>query len=303
MMWLVILFYALFTCSFPISKILVAYAPPLFVASIRTLLAGFFLLAYCFSRKNNCKQRCTIAIPHSWLFIQLIVICIFINYTTRFWAINYLPSSKASLLFSIDPVLTLLFSYLLLGETNTKKQWLGFCFGFFSLIPALITSSPTEAPWGEFLYISWPELLILVSVITNSYRWVLMRKLINHHDYSVSFVNGVSLAAGGILCLISSFFIEGFLPVSHPLPFCGWILLAVLISNVVCASLYGYLLRSYTATFLSLAGLMSPLFGALYGSLFFGELISWHYFLAIFLLSISMYLFYKDEILHKNKDY
>jgi drug/metabolite transporter (DMT)-like permease len=297
MLWLVILLYAVFTSSFPISKVLVQYAPPLFIASARTLIAGIILLTYCVTcHRKKSQRRCSLAIPHTWLFVQLVFFCIFINYIARFWAMNYLPSSKACLLFSIDPVLSLLFSYLMFGEKNTHKQWLGFFFGFMSLITVLLTSSASEAPMGEFLYISWPELLMLISVIANSYRWVLMRKLVRDHDYSSLFVNGVSLTVGGLMTLVSSLLIEGFFPVQSPLIFFSWLMLAILISNIICSSLYGYLLRSYTATFLSLAGFTSPLFGVLYGWIFFNESMIWLYFLATGFLAISMYLFYKDEI-------
>lgn len=299
-MVLVVLLYAIFASSFPISKILLSHSSPLFLASARTVLAGLLLLSYCsLCRKKN--KACSVILPHSIYFIQLVVIGIFINYTCRYWAMNYLPTSKACLLFSVEPILSLFFSYIIFGETATHRQWVGFFIGFLSLVPILITSSPPEAPFGEFLFISWPELLMLFSVAASSYRWVLMRKLVKDHNYSVSFVNGLSMTLGGFLAFITSCSVERCFPVHEPLPFFGWIALTIFLSNILCTSLYTHLLRRYTATFLSLAGFMTPLFAALYGSILFHETVGWYYYVSVGLLLISLSLFYKDESRRKPK--
>lgn len=293
-MFLIILLYAIFASSFPISKILLTYSSPLFLASARTLLAGLLLLSYCaISGKKN--RAYAIIHSHVCYFVQLVVIGIYINYVSRYWAMNYLTTSKACLLFSFEPILSLFFSYLIFGETATRRQWLGFLIGFLSLVPLLISTSSSTICLGDFLCVSWPELLMLVSVAASSYRWVLMRKLVRDHNYSVSFVNGLGMTFGGFLAFLTSCSIENCFPVSEPLSFFGLITLAIFLSNIVCTSLYTHLLRSYTATFLSLAGFMTPLFGAAYGSLLFHESIGWYYYLSVGLLLISLYLFYKDE--------
>ncbi len=293
-MILIILLYAIFASSFPISKILLSHASPLFLASARTLFAGLLLLSYCSIRRKK-NKACTIIMPHAFYFVQLVVIGIYVNYTSRYWAMNYMPTSKACLLFSVEPILSLFFSYLIFGETATHRQWLGFFIGFLSLIPIFVTSTSPEICLGDFFCVSWPELLMLVSVAASSYRWVLMRKLVKVHNYSVSFANGLSMTLGGLLAFITSCAFENCFPVSEPLAFFGWITLAIFLSNVVCTSLYTHLLRSYTATFLSLAGFMTPLFAALYGSILFHESIGWYYYVSVGLLLISLYLFYKDE--------
>jgi len=295
-MLLVILFYALFASTFPISKALLSYAPPLFVTGTRMLLAGILLLIanrIKYPQKQilsfSCLKKCI------FIFIQIIIIGIYINYIARFWALNHMPSAKACLLFSIDPILSLFFSYLAFGETNTKRQWLGFLVGFGALIPVLITSSHGEAPLGEFLNISWPELIMLISVTTNSYRWVLIRKMVAKYKYSSTLVNGLSMTFGGLLALATSYFVEGAWPVTAPLHFFGLLFLATFISNVIGYSFYSHLLRRYTATFLSLAGFTTPLFAAFYDWLFFGETVSWLFYFSTFLLLMSLMLFYKDE--------
>jgi len=292
-MWLVILLYAIYASSFPISKLLLAYAPPLFVSSMRTLVAGLVLMSYYLFTHAK-RKPLHINILYNIHFIQIVVIGIYVNYIARFWALNNLPSAKACLIFSLDPVLSLFFSYLVFGETTTRRQVLGFVFGFFALIAIIVTSSPLEEPFGKFMFVSWPEFFMLVSVMANSYRWVLIRKLVRNH-YKPELVNGLSMTLGGSLAFLTSYLVDGYFPVQAPASFFGWLFLAIFISNIICATLYAYLLRSYTATFLSLAGFTTPLFAALYGSFLFQESMHWLFYFSTFLLLVSLYLFYQDE--------
>lgn len=296
-MWLIVLMYAIFASSFPITKILRNYSPPIFLTGIRMFIGGGILLLYYALYK---KKSCVIHKHQYWTYIQIILVGIYLNYIARFWAIKYLASVKACLLFNISPLLTSLFSYMFFKETISKKQWAGFAFGFSALIPVIITTSPSEAFFGEWGYLSWPELAMLFSVAADCYKWILMRKLVKDHTCSPVMANGLCMGLGGLLALITAFFVEGMFPVTSVVPFTGYITVYILISNIISYNLYGFLLRSYTATFLSLAGFMAPLFGAFYGWLFLGEHVSWHFYLSIAMLSIGLYLFYQDELRKNN---
>jgi len=59
--------------------------------------------------------------------------------------------------------------------------------------------------------------------------------------------------------------------------------------------MYGYLLKQYSATFLSFAGFSTPLFAALFGWLFLSELVTFHFFVALGLLTVGLGIFYRDE--------
>ncbi len=111
-------------------------------------------------------------------------------------------------------------------------------------------------------------------------------------------VNGICMTAGGFLALVTSFFTEEFMPVTNILPFVGLLAAVILISNLVCHNLYGYLLRKYTATFLSFAGFMGPLFAAFYGWLLMNEAITWHFYISSVIVFFGLFLFYQDELHH-----
>lgn len=298
-MWLIVLLYALFSSSFVIGKVLLTYTSPIFLTGIRMALGGSLLLIYqyFYSRKHfRFKKR------HIKYYLQIILGGFYFAYLFRFWALGNMPSFKACFLMNIAPFFTAFYSYLFFREKMTGRQWAGLSVGFLGMIPMLLTSSPGEAQVGEFAFISWPELALLVSVAINTYSWIIVRKLIRDKSYSPMMVNGIGMTAGGVLALLTSFLTGAFWPVSNVYPFMGLLALTIIISNVICHNLHGYLLKSYTITFLSFAGFISPFFGALYGWVFLKETIGWPFYMSSLLVFVGLYLFYQDE-LNPEKEY
>jgi drug/metabolite transporter (DMT)-like permease len=305
-MLLIIALYGLFASSLFISKVLVEnYTQPIFYTGIRMIIGGSLLLGYQYF---NPRQQFVVKRKHLWLYAQLIIFSILITYILRFWGLQSLPAYKASFLHNLSPFITSFYSYFIFQEKMTKKQWLGLGIGLLGMIPILLTSSPDEQKLGEFLYISWPELAIIGCVVAQSYGWIIMRKLLRDKSYSPMMINGISMTMGGIIALGLSVPVEGFAPVDHWAGFLFWLMLAILVSNIICTNLYGHLLRSYTATFLSFAGFLTVIFSAFYewfGSLLapdiFQRHITWHFYASCLVVFIGLYLFYKDELNQHNK--
>ena len=67
-------------------------------------------------------------------------------------------------------------------------------------------------------------------------------------------------------------------------------------SNVFCYNLYAILLRKYSATLLSLAGLIAPVSAAITSWLYFGERVTWGAYVTGALVIIGFYLFYSEEL-------
>ncbi len=290
---LIILMYALFSTSFSAGKVLLSYTTPLMLCGTRMTLAGVILVAYQYL---YLKKNVHIKKEHWWVYVQIIVLGIYIAYILRFWGLSYLTSSKTALLFNASPFFAALYSYYFFSEKITFKQWVGLVIGFLGLIPILATSSGVEQSMGEFLFISWPELAILVCVALHSYSWILVRKALHFKGHTPILINGITMLGGGLLALLTAFLWEGFQPISEPGPFIGWLLFVVLVSNIICYNLYGYLLKKYTATFLSFAGFIVPIFAGLYGWGLLGEVITWHFYASSIIVFVGLYLFYKDEL-------
>ena len=157
----------------------------------------------------------------------------------------------------------------------------------------------TEASVGEFLHLSLPELALLFAVIFGVLGWILLKKVIIDYGYSPLLANGISMTIGGFFALIHSYACgESWspIPVTHLGPFMRNILSLGLISNLICYNLYGYLLKRYSATFMSFAGLVTPLFASLFGWFFLKEQITWHYAASLAIFSVGLTLFYREEL-------
>ena len=314
MLLLVFLLYMLFAGTFTFSKAVLLYSKPIFFVAVRMVIAGIILLLYYyfFSRKQQFLEK-----KDRGLFAQIILFHIYVAYVFEVAALVYVTSAKACLLYSLSPFITALFSYFLFKERLTRIQWLGLIIGFAGFLPILMVQAPLEALVDHF--ISLPELLLIFSSIAASYGWIIMKELTNTRGYSPIFVNGVGMLGGGLLALITSFlwektpkiyeagaesigYLDKILPIAISSELAGYImfgwytLLLIIMGNVISYNLYGYLLARYSATFLSFAGFITPLFAALFGWFFLNEQVSWYFFTTVIIVFFGLYLFYKDEL-------
>ncbi len=295
-MYLVLILFALFASLFGLSKATLQYCEPFFLIGSRMLLAGVLLLLqqFIFNRKAF-----SIKANHLLSLFLLGFLNIYLTNIAEIWGIQHMISAKACLIYSLSPFLAALVAYIVLKEKLTSKKWLGLCIGFTGLIPIFMTQSSSENSGGGIGFISLAEISVLVAVFCSVYGWTLLKKVINEFQYSPLMANAISMTLGGILALLHSYLAgEAWtpVPVTDFNPFIKKTLLMCLISNIVCYNLYGYLLKRYSATFMSFAGLVTPFFASLFGWYFLGETISWHYFASIAVFSIGLTIFYQEEL-------
>lgn len=294
-MFLIILLYVFCAASFTISKAVLDYGAPFFFVGVRMLVAGALLLGYSWY-KNNVVP---IARKDFINFFYIIVVHIYIVYMSDLWALQYMSSSKSSFIYSLSPFIAALFSYVYFSENMTPKKWLGLAIGFASSIPELYYSSPGDTDVAQCSFISWPEFFMVVSMVASVWGWVLLRDLIKDHEYEPSFVNGFGMLFGGILALITSFFVETWWIQSPVYDLKNFALLtaAIIITcNLIYYNMYGLLLRKYTATFLSFAGFLTPIIVAILGMVFLHECVSGIFFASVFAVAIGLYIFYQEEL-------
>lgn len=300
MVWIVIMIqiivlYALFASTFSLGKVLLLYAPPIFLVGIRMTVAGLVLLAYQYFSKGAIFK---LEKKHWKLYTQIMLFTCYFPYILRFWGLKYMSSSKASLIYTLGPFMTYLFSYLFNSEKITIKKIIGLLIGFVGLLPVLVVPAPTEDITGGIGFISWPELSVILSIVCLSYGWIVVTKLINNKNYSPTMINGISMFSGGALALLTSGIFETHNAISDPLPFFSILVTIILVSNLICHNMYGYLLKTYTPTFLSFAGFLTPLFAAIYGRVFLKEHISLDFLISIGCVILGLIIFYRDELKH-----
>jgi len=292
-MTFIILLQALFATSFPMGKYLLSFVSPLFLSGARMLISGAILLVYQYllpSAEFKFKMK------HFWIFAQIIVLGMYATYGLRLYALEVLPVWKTAFFYNLAPFLSAIYAYLMFGEKVSPKQWVGLAIGLIGMMPILIAKSPAEASLTEILYISKYELFLILSVTLHSYSWVLIQKLVRNKNYQPSMVNGITMACGGLLSLVSSYANEGAIQIRDPWTFLGGLTIMIFVSNILCHNLYAGLLKKYSATFMSFTSFLSPLFAALYGWAFFQEKISWHFYSSSIVVFLGLYIFYQDEL-------
>lgn len=306
-MILVIFMYFLFASTFTLGKAALTYVTPFLFTGIRMVLGGSMLLGYSVLTKRYFMSRRDIQ-----LFAQIISFHIFLAYTLEFWALENVTSAKACLLYNLSPFITAIFSYFLFAEKLSVRQACGLIIGFLGFIPILIAQTPLEKIAMHVGFLSAYEIALILSVTSSAYGWMTMKKLTSK-GYPFVFVNGVGMTGGGILALGLSFIKEGMptfknAPVVMPLiaqkygifienvVVLGMYSCAlILIANIIGYNLYAYLLSRYSATFLSFAGFMTPLFAAALGWIFLGEVVTWHFFATMVLVLFGLYLFHEKK--------
>jgi drug/metabolite transporter (DMT)-like permease len=73
-------------------------------------------------------------------------------------------------------------------------------------------------------------------------------------------------------------------------------LLLIAISNLICYNLYGYLLKKYSVTFVSFAGFITPLFTALFGWWYLGEVVTWPFYVSAIIVFAGLCIFNQEEL-------
>lgn len=301
-MHLVILLFALFASLFTFQKDTLQYAEPFFLVGSRMLFAGMLLVSY-----QWLTGRHQIKLPAKAIkgIVLLGLANIYLTNIFEIWGLSHMVSSKACLLYSLSPFLAALVAFIVLKEKLNPRKWAGMLIGFFGLWPILYTQTGTELSSGQWAIFSLAELSVLGAVLCSVYGWILLKKVLSEHQLSPMTANGYSMTLGGILALCHSYVMGEHwdpVPVMQVSPFVINQLCMCLISNIVCYNLYGFLLKRYSATFMSFAGLVTPLFASLFGWFFLQETVTWHFFASIFLFSFGLVIFYQEEIKQQKQE-
>lgn len=294
-MFLVILLYALFASVFTIAKSGLEYSQPFFLVGSRMFIAGIIMLLYQYICNRN---EFTFNKAHFWRILRLALFNIYLTNVFEFWGLKYLTSFKTCFIYSLSPFVAAILSYFMFSENMTSKKWLGLIIGFLGFLPILLYETSTEEQTGHFFFLSWAEISVMLAAVSSVYGWILLKQLVKENGYSIFMANGLSMILGGAMALMHSLFVEQWdpIPVSQTMPFLECALLLIIISNLICYNLYGYLLKRYSATFISFAGFTTPLFTALFGWLYLGEVVTWPFYFSALIVFFGLFTFYQEEL-------
>jgi drug/metabolite transporter (DMT)-like permease len=296
--FLVILMYATWSSIFSLGKMALEHSPPFFLTGFRMGLAGIILLIYLFIAKRSSFAQ--INKKQILSFLALSFFSIYLTNICEFWGLQHLTAAKTCFIYSLSPFFAALFSYLHFKEKMTIRKWIGLVIGFVGVIPVLMVQTGSEELMNAFAFISWPALAVMLGALASVYGWVLLRLIVKDETVSPAMANGMSMLIGGIFAFIHSFLFEAWNPIPvaslHIPAFLKGTLLMILISNLICYNIYGMMLKRFTATFLSVMGLLSPVFASLMSWMLLGETPSWVIFLSTAIVSLGLWIVYRAEL-------
>ncbi len=291
---LLILNYALLALTFVIGKQVVALAHPLIIISLRMILGGSLLLALI--ALQNPKKLCMG--KANWpLFFKVAFFHIYLAFLLEFWALQHLPSSHVNLIYSFTPLCSVALSYLINRETLNQNKIIALVLGSIGLAPSFFQNIAAQtAPFKIHLV---AEIALLIAVISSTYAWFDIAKLMKTH--SILLINGVSMLLGGFGALITACLLlkPSSFCISQPLSLGLHIAALIILSNFLFYNIFGSLLRHYSLNLLSFAGLLSPFFGAIWGKVLLGEQVDGQFIFAMISLSFALAIFFRDEQMSK----
>lgn len=298
MFWIFAL-YAGFASIFTLGKAALAVSEPVFLVGSRMFCAGGLMLAFL---AMTSSKRLSLSRKQFLCLLALGFFNIYLTNILEFWALQQLTSIKTCFFYSLTPFVVAFFSFWLLGEELTRRQWVGLAIGFIGFMPLLVYLESKEDVGIQLTesltWEGWPELAMLGAVIATSYGWILLKQALSGHQLTPLVANSISMLIGGALALVHSLFSESWLPlpVTNVETFLTLSLAIMVISNFFCYNLYGLLLKRFSATFLSFAGFITPFFTAIYGYLFLGEIPTMTLCCSAAIVFVGLFLFYQEEL-------
>ena len=297
-MFLVVVLYVLFTAMiFMHSAIMVDNPYPFFVAAFRTIIGALFLFGvHGFSGKSimlpgiNSRQVYT-------LFLHAIILytCSLAGFAA---AMQYIDGITGCFILATAPFITALILYLRDKEVLTMQKCVGLVLGFVALIPIILMQNESDVPTQiSANQIYWGQLIFFGANICYAYGWILAQDLVKvAPKYSPSLLNAYAMLIGGICSAILYIGFEGFcLPQVVTQDF-WYFLLIFTLATLINYNLYAYLLRFYSATFLSFAGFLEPAFALIYSVCWLGNVVTIGTIGALCALGLGLYLFYQEEL-------
>lgn len=292
MLWLLLVLEAFSAGSYTLAKAVVTIARPLFFVGVRMSLGGIIMYLYCvYAKKSFHIKRADYG-----RFAAVILVHVYLSFSLGLIALQYMPSSTSALFFSVTPIFTALFSYYSLREGLSWNKILGILLASGGCLSLVFTQNGFATM--SALRLDWPDVLTLASTVCLAYGWVLVRGLLRD-GYSASVINTIGMLGGAVLAFVTSIFFESWPPVArHDLwRFTYLTLVLVIVINVVHYSLYSFMLKRYTATFIACANALAPVLTALFSWWYLGERVGSMFFVSLVLITAGLWLFYQEELI------
>ncbi|MEI5585508.1 MULTISPECIES: DMT family transporter [unclassified Agromyces] len=224
---------------------------PLWGAVLRALPAGLVLLAL--------RPR----MPRGawwWRSVVLGTLNVGVFFALIYLVAQLLPTSLASTVMAVSPVVMMLLAWILAGERLRAVPLVGAGLGLVGVVLLLATDAAPVDPLGVAASVA--------AMLLSSFGYVLARRWRDGTD--VLAVTSWQLIAGGLMLVPGALLVEGAPPALGPAEAAGFAYVGVIATAVAFVAWFGGLAHLPAGT-VGLIGLLNPVTGVLLGVLIAGE--------------------------------
>lgn len=248
--------YIIWGSTYLFNKIAVTELSPLFLASIRFLVAGMLIMIIATLLKISIK------INKTQLLNSAIAGFLFLVYGNGVfvWALKYVDTGFAALLASTQPLFVLFLLRLIDGKKMQRKSVIGVLFGLAGMY-LLVSQKEITTSEGGVLGI----FMILTCVLSWSYGSVFVSKADLPKNYLVA-TGYQMLIAGTILVISSLIFKETWVsPLNWASKTQGAMLFLVIFGGIVAFTAFNYLLKSVSPEKVATSAYVNPIIALFLG--------------------------------------
>lgn len=282
--------YVIWGSTYLLNKILVSEVAPLYLASIRFIIAGFliFLIAKVLKYDITVSRR---------QFINTVIAgFFFLSYGNGVfvWALKYVDSGFAALLAATQPLFIVLLLRVLYGQKVLPKAIIGIVLGIFGMI---LLVNQQELNFYENSVIG--ILMIFTCILSWSYGSVFVSKNELPVNHFVS--TGYQMITAGFSLLLGSLIAgETWIP---PYQWSGSsqiaMLLLILFGSIVAFTSFNYLLKVVSPEKVATSAYVNPVIALILGWYFLDEGITIQSVVAAIILLTGVYFINRQKRLFK----
>ena len=259
---------------------LVHNVPPITLTAYRILVAGVAVLIISYVmgifRLPNKKEIRTILI--------ITIFNVVFHHSLLALGLARTTGVNAGIILGAAPLVTMIFSVILLKDRITRLRLLGFFLGFIGII---VTSIVGE---NGLASISTGDLFIFMSMLMQAFSFILISKL--NPTFDPRLLTGYMLVIGSAIIFILAYGIEGDL--TQITRIFNWKLGSIFLFSALGATAFGHMTYNYavknvgpaeTAIFINL----NTLFAILGASIFLGEPILKNHYVGVILILLGVF--------------
>lgn len=296
----IMLLYALYAVVFIFCKQALLFSKPIFLTGARMVTAG--VCSYLLHRLwfNRVPLR-SITLYDAWYIFLLAVFNVYLTNANEAWSLQYLSAGKVAFIYNLSPFFSLFFSHWMFAEKITWKKIIGMVIACVSITPLLIGESVQDVVDTTLRigFLSVAEIVMIIAAAATAFGWVIMKYLMEQRsDFNSYFLNGTSLAIGGMMCFVQAWNSETapYIVEGHIWDFLGYMLLMMILQNLIAYNYNAYLLKTHSATLVILFSFVMPIITSLLGYFMLSEPLTYQFFICSAGVSVGLLIFYQQEL-------